>query len=150
MRRALTTAKVAPWPVTTLFVISMLVSIASAASLSLTLGERGARQEAFERQAATFARHSAEADLRQCLLLQTNRNQLRDLVGGVGTTPLPVPPNADAALRAVIEDANARAVKSRADALARPELASIDCSAEQRIVDGGRMPSEGGEVAPTP
>lgn len=143
LRAALTRAKVAPWPVTTLFVISMVVSIVSALSLSLAVGERAARQDAFERQAGAFARYSADADLRLCLRLRDNRNELRDLVGGTTSMPLPVPAGADAALRSVIETANERSAAGRAEALAQPSLAPIDCSAEQRIVDGGRVPAEG-------
>lgn len=144
VRELLTKARVAPWPVTTLFVVNLGVSIVSLFSLSLAMGERAARQDEFESQATSFARYTAEADLRLCERLKSNRNELRNLVGGVGTEPLPIPPGADAALRAVIQDANSRAVVQRAQALARPDLAPIDCRTEQRIVDGDRMPSEGG------
>lgn len=133
-----------PWPVTTLFVVSVLFSMVSALSLSLALGERGDRQDAFERQASAFAQHAAESDLRLCMSLQANRNQLRDLIAGTGSEPLPVPAGADAALRRVIETANARSLQVRAEALARPSLAPISCAEEQRIVEGGRMPDEGG------
>lgn len=143
MRRVLTAAKVSPWPVTTLFVVNLLVSIVSVWSLSLALGERAARQEAFEAQARAFAAAAADADLRQCEKLAQNRNELRGLVGGSGE-PLPVPPGADAALRSVIEDANRRAVTGRAAALARRELAPISCDTEKRLADGDRTAAEGG------
>lgn len=144
VRRLLTVAKVSPWPVTTLFVVNLVVSIVSVYSLSLAVGERAARQEAFESQAGAFAAAAAAADLRLCERLAQNRTELRDLVAGTAE-PLPVPPGSDAALRSVIEDANRRAVAGRAEALAKPELAPISCATEQRLVDGGRTVAEGGD-----